>query len=94
MQIFLFQDGLVRLASEPYDVSKDLNDAFTHLTNYSLNKNNKKFDDANHKLRLSDCLRGIMTQPPTRKGKPAARRSAKDIWRDIESIVIKTLITV
>ena len=51
----------MRLASEPYDMTKDLNDAYTHLTNYSLNKNNKKFDEGNHKLKLSDCLKGIMT---------------------------------
>jgi hypothetical protein len=94
MNIFLFKDGIVRLASQPYDITKDYSDVYTHLTNYSLNKNSKNFDEGSHKLRLSDCLKGIMTQPPTRKGKPAARRSANDIWTDIEAIVIKTIITV
>lgn len=75
-------------------MTKDITDTYTHLTNYSLNKQNKNFDDNSHKLKLSDCLKGILTQPPVRKGKPAARRSAKDIWADIESIVIKTIITV
>ena len=77
MTIFLFQDGLVRLASEKYDLSKAESDAYTHLTNYSLNKNNKNFDNVSHKLKLSDCLKGIMTQPATRKGRPCARKGSK-----------------
>ena len=60
MTIFLFQDGLVRLASEKYDLSKAENELYTHLTNYSLNKNNKNFDNVSHKLKLSDCLKGMM----------------------------------
>ena len=61
MTIFLYQDGIVRLASEKYDLSKTETDAYTHLTNYSLNKFNKNFDGTSHKLKLSDCLKGVMT---------------------------------
>jgi hypothetical protein len=56
MTIFLFNDGLVRLASEKYDYSKSYDDPYVHLTNYSLNKNNKEFDSQKHKLRLKDVL--------------------------------------
>lgn len=94
MTIFLYKDGLVRLASEKYDVSKNVNDPYTHLTNYSLNKKNDNFDTEAHKLKLSDCLKGTLTQPPVRKGKPAASKSAAEIWEEIESIVVKTIITV
>jgi len=31
---------------------------FIHLTNYSLNKKNGNFDNVNHKLKVSDCLKG------------------------------------
>lgn len=68
MTIFLYKDGLVRLASEKYDASKNFHDPFTHLTNYSLNKKNKNFNNDSHKLRLNDCLKGIMTQPAIKKG--------------------------
>ena len=61
MTIFLYQDGIVRLASEKYDLSVEESDLYTHLTNYSLNKFNKNFDNVSHKLKLSDCLKGIMT---------------------------------
>jgi tubulin polyglutamylase TTLL5 len=37
MRIYLYDEGLVRFASEPYDINQKLNQ-FAHLTNYSLNK--------------------------------------------------------
>ncbi len=94
MTIYLYKDGLVRLASEKYDASKNFNDPYTHLTNYSLNKKNSSYDNDNHKLRLNDCLKGIMTQPAIKKGKPGATRSATEIWDEIEGIIVKTIITV
>lgn len=94
MAIFIFKDGLVRLASEKWSGTKNMNDVFVHLTNYSLNKRNNNFNDDEHKLKLSDCLVGQMTQPQYKKSKPAASRSAEDIWAEIDSIVIKTIIAV
>ena len=39
MRIYLFKDGLVRLATVPYSTSKSsLKQRFVHLTNYSVNK--------------------------------------------------------
>ena len=54
----MFQDGLIRLASEKYEVSKsNTSDVYVHLTNYSLNKKNQKnYDGEKHKLRLSEYL--------------------------------------
>lgn len=60
MTIFLYNDGLVRLATEKYDPTKSFDDPFVHLTNYSINKNNVEFDGSKHKLRLKDVLRGEM----------------------------------
>lgn len=61
MTIFLYNDGLVRLASEKYQSNQNPSDVYVHLTNYSLNKKNGNFDDEAHKLKLSQCLRGTMT---------------------------------
>ena len=94
MSIYLYKDGLVRLASEKYDPSKNFDDLYTHLTNYSLNKKNEHFDNDEHKLRLNDCLKGIMSQPPAKKGKNGVTRSASEIWEEIEAIIVKTIITV
>ena len=94
LTIFLYNDGLVRLASEKYSLSKGgVQDHFMHLTNYSLNKKNtNKFDGEKHKLRLSDCIKaGIQSEVP---GKGVYRKSEKQLWSQIEEIVIKTVITV
>ena len=42
-RIYLYTEGLVHFASEEYSTNiKDLNQAYRHLTNISLNKKNKK----------------------------------------------------
>ena len=94
MTIFLYKDGLVRLASEKYEATKNFHDPYTHLTNYSLNKKNENFSNDDHKLRLNDVLKGIMTQPPVKKGSPGVTKSSAEIWDEIEAIVVKTIITV
>ena len=43
----MYQDGIVRLASQKYDSdsSKGFDDPFVHLTNYSLNKQSSNFQN-------------------------------------------------
>ena len=40
LRIYLFDDGLARFATNPYQSAKegDINDLFMHLTNYAINK--------------------------------------------------------
>lgn len=92
MQLFLYDDGLVRLASEKYDKSQNYEDHFVHLTNYSLNKDNQKFDESKHKLRLKEVLKGELVSTST-NGR-TYRRHAKQIWQEIEQIVVKTIFTI
>ena len=81
MTIYLYNDGLVRLASERYDENKSFDDPFVHLTNYSLNKNSAAFDSVKHKLRLKDVLRGEMVSESNGK---IYRKRADKIWNEIE----------
>ena len=37
LRIYIYEEGLVRFASEKYDTT-DLKNVFSHLTNYSINK--------------------------------------------------------
>ena len=37
LKIYIYQDGLCRFATEKYDIRK-INEKFSHLTNYSVNK--------------------------------------------------------
>ena len=45
LRVFLFKDGLVRLATEPYVKPKEdnIDNLFMHLTNYAINKKNNNF---------------------------------------------------
>ena len=44
LRIFLYDDGLVRFASNAYSSdANSLSDVFTHLTNYSINKNSSTY---------------------------------------------------
>jgi len=81
MAIFLFDDGLVRLASEKYDKTGNYDDPYIHLTNYSLNKNNSEFDDKKHKLRVKDLLQGELVSS---SGGKTYRKHSKTIWSEIE----------
>ena len=82
MTIFLYNDGLVRLASQKYDHTKSYDDPYVHLTNYSLNKNSKDFDSEKHKLRLKDVLKGDMVS--TSPNGKTYRKKADQIWSEIE----------
>ena len=48
LRIFLYKDGLARLCTEKYRKPKrsNIDNMCMHLTNYSINKNSDKFDDA------------------------------------------------
>ena len=67
MRIYVYKEGLARLATEDYVApnQKNLQDMCMHLTNYAINKNNDKFvfnnnmnqDDVGHKRSYSYVLR-------------------------------------
>jgi tubulin polyglutamylase TTLL4 len=42
LKIYVFREGLCRFATEKYDNNK-IKQRYSHLTNYSVNKNNSKF---------------------------------------------------
>lgn len=94
LRIFLYEDGLTRLATEPYkEVSEDnLQDMCMHLTNYAINKHSEQFvqnedadkDNVGHKRSLKYALKYL-----------SQRRKVKveKLWHDIKDIIIKTLIS-
>lgn len=56
-RIYMYNEGLIRFASEPYDMAMGKGAKYSHLTNYSINKKNDKYinnvnadiDDTGHK---------------------------------------------
>lgn len=43
LKIYIYNEGLVRFASEAYDINTIKSNIFAHLTNYSINKKNEYF---------------------------------------------------
>ena len=97
LRVYLHCDGLTRFATEDYDMEK-LDSVFSHLTNYSLNKksdayvrNNEEGEDEEdgwnenaHKWSIPS-LKNYMKK----NGYPV-----ETIWGDVESLIVKTLISV
>lgn len=47
-RVYIYEDGLARLATSKYKApnAKNLNEAYCHLTNYSINKNAPDFEQS------------------------------------------------
>ena len=92
LRLFLYKDGLTRLATEPYQAinSNNIEEACMHLTNYAVNKHSNNFiqnkdaqmDSVGHKRSLRYTLRYL-------KGKG---EDVEELWDNIKDIIIKTLI--
>ena len=91
LRIYLYDEGLVRFASNTYSKdSKSLADVFTHLTNYSINKNSSTYcpnEDSEkregHKWTLSALWQYFAEQGIDNK----------PVMDAIKDLVIKTIIS-
>ena len=43
LRVYIYREGLVRFASEKYNASDSVDNMYSHLTNYSINKKNDNF---------------------------------------------------
>jgi tubulin polyglutamylase TTLL6/13 len=95
LKIFLYKEGLVRFATQEYVTighdQSSLKNQFIHLTNYSLNKENRKFreptkidDDNAHKRTLTKTLERLKWD-----GHDTDRLMA-----EMKDIIIKTLLPI
>eukprot|EP00929_Paragymnodinium_shiwhaense_P000082 TRINITY_DN10022_c0_g1_i1.p1 TRINITY_DN10022_c0_g1~~TRINITY_DN10022_c0_g1_i1.p1 ORF type:complete len:758 (-),score=152.55 TRINITY_DN10022_c0_g1_i1:224-2497(-) len=93
LRAYIYREGLVRFASKPYSVKKKhLSDAFRHLTNYSVNKFSKDFqenkeveaDNYGHKWSLSALNKHLK----------AVGISSDTMWSRIMDLCVKTLLAV
>lgn len=89
LRIYVYEEGLVRFASETY-VPSTTDSKYVHLTNYSVNKKNKKFignqdfrcDDVGHKWSLSALCKKLK----------AIGADVDTMWARIYDLVIKTVL--
>ncbi|CAL1536025.1 unnamed protein product [Lymnaea stagnalis] len=89
LRIFLFNDGLVRLATEKYlpPHESNINHLFMHLTNYSVNKQSEFYD--------KNVAHDIGSKRSIRYFNEYLRRSDIDgslLWRNISDMIVRTLL--
>lgn len=78
LKIYLFEEGLARFATEPYQAPKgnNMKDIFMHLTNYAINKKSESYvanDDEGgfgdgHKRSLKQIYTDIVVQEGKKTG--------------------------
>jgi len=92
LRIYIFDEGLARFATEKYSLADSKERKYAHLTNYSINKKNKKFvqnrssseDNYGSKWSLSALFRLLKT----------IGVDTKLLWSRIYDIIIKSIISV
>lgn len=94
LRIFVYQDGLARLASEEYfkPNRRNAEQVYMHLTNYAINKSNKRFvnnkelknDNVGHKRSLKAIWDVLQAQGA----------DLETLTKEIDDIIIKTLCSV
>ena len=106
LKIYLYYNGLVRFATEDYQ-KDNFDNVFIHLTNYSINKknpnyksnlkNNKEIDDLNEveeEENEQDDDSSKWSLVEYRNYFKKDMNSFEKLWKQIEDIVIKTILTV
>ncbi len=91
LKIYLYEEGLVRFASEDYD-SENLYNKFMHLTNYSINKESNNFDK--NVSTQHECIGSKWSLSALRKYFYENKLDFNSLWDSIKDIVVKACITI
>jgi len=91
LRVYVYNEGLARFASEAYLDANGKTNKYAHLTNYSINKKNEKYqqnmnadqDDAGHKWSLGAFSKHL----------EGAGVDMNLLWSKIYDVIIKTLLT-
>ncbi|XP_060059643.1 tubulin polyglutamylase TTLL6 isoform X2 [Erinaceus europaeus] len=88
LRIFVYNEGLARFATTSYShpCTDNLDDICMHLTNYSINKHSSNFIEDAH----SGSKRKLSTFNMFME---SHGYNVKQIWRDIEDVIIKTIVS-
>ena len=105
LRIYLYYNGLVRFATEDYQQG-NYDNIYIHITNYSINKNNSNYksnqknnndienNEDNADIEEDDSSKWSLVEYRNYFKKLGLDDTMKDIWKQIEEIIIKSLITI
>jgi tubulin polyglutamylase TTLL4 len=95
LKIYIFEEGLVRFASENYTIESKEN-IYVHLTNYAINKKNKNYekndiDDTNDLF--NNCSKWSLSQYRKYFKEKNLENEIEKIFSKIKDIVIKSILS-
>ena len=107
LKIYLYYNGLVRFATEDY-VKDNFDNIFIHLTNYSINKQNPNYKNnlkdnkeisemeeiEEENEQCDDSSKWSLVEYRNYFKKEGKEKILDKIWKQIEDVVIKTMINV
>jgi len=89
LRIYMYRKGLVRICTSPYEqpTHDNMENAYMHLTNYTLNKTNANFDTNAEKgsKRSFEWLNSYFKK---------AGLNSEAIWESIGAVLVKTVISI
>ena len=92
LKIYVYEDGLVRRATELYDLSKSmLNQQCVHLTNYSVNKKSEKY--LKNKENTEENKSSKWSLKELRTYLLAKGINFENIFNEIKALAVKTIIS-
>lgn len=96
LRVFMYRDGLVRFATQPYEKVTELNKMsnFMHLTNFAINKENPNFVSSNSHSKKEDRSAHKRSIIDFFKELQECGYKTKDIWNQMKDIVIKTICSI
>ncbi|XP_054707091.1 tubulin polyglutamylase ttll6-like [Uloborus diversus] len=88
LRVYIFEEGLVRLATIPYQKPNNSNMRVKrmHLTNYAVNRKVEEGDT----FRFQSCMKSLLDLNKYLADKGI---SAPDLWTAIDGIIVKTLLS-
>jgi len=89
LRVFLYNDGLVRLSTEPYASPQDTNieQLYMHLTNYSINKHSENYEKCESNESGSKRSIKFLNQYLRENDYDTTQ-----LWRSITDMIIKTMV--
>jgi hypothetical protein len=99
LEVYLHREGLARFCTQDYEAprAENLESAFAHLTNYSLNKNSNNFVRPDPSADARSDFAGCSKQPVSKvmlelEDRGLVRQAA--LWRRIEELVALTTLAI
>ena len=84
LQLYIFNDGIVSFCTDDFSTdSEQFKNKFVHLSNYSINKNNEKYNSKEHRWKLSSLWKYMKSERGT---------DCDLLWEKTKDVCLKSIL--